>query len=117
MRLRMRRLGSASLPVLGISVSVAAFDWLKSMDYRFFSTMWGVYYFAGAGFCSIPVIVILLTFSACSKGPRPDADNGGLYLPEGFSALKVVDSLPGLARHLAVNDNGDIYVKGRKETT
>ncbi|MFM7838486.1 MAG: c-type cytochrome, partial [Chitinophagaceae bacterium] len=28
---------------------------------------------------------------------------------------KVVDSLPGLARHLAVNDNGDIYVKGRKE--
>ena len=33
-------------------------------------------------------------------------------LPNGFEALVVVDSL-GSARHLAVNDNGDIYVKLR----
>jgi hypothetical protein len=26
----------------------AAFDFLMSLDYRFFSTMWGVYFFAGA---------------------------------------------------------------------
>ncbi len=42
--------------------------------------------------------------------PTPDKDNGGLYLPEGFGALVVVDSI-GPSRHLAVNDNGDIYVK------
>ncbi len=36
--------------------------------------------------------------------------NGGLTMPDGFSALVVIDSI-GLARHLAVNDNGDIYVK------
>jgi glucose/arabinose dehydrogenase len=39
--------------------------------------------------------------------------NGGLFLPDGFEAVVVVDSLPGRARHLAVNDNGDIYVKAR----
>lgn len=39
--------------------------------------------------------------------------NGGLFLPEGFEATVVVDSLPGRARHLAINDNGDIYVKAR----
>ena len=39
--------------------------------------------------------------------------NGGLYLPDGFSALVVVDSI-GPSRHIAVNDNGDIYVKLRK---
>jgi glucose/arabinose dehydrogenase/cytochrome c5 len=39
--------------------------------------------------------------------------NAGLFLPEGFVAQVVVDSLPGRARHLAVNDNGDIYVKAR----
>lgn len=40
--------------------------------------------------------------------------NGGLILPDGFEAFVVVDSLPGRARHLAVNDNGDIYVKGNR---
>ncbi len=39
--------------------------------------------------------------------------NGGLFLPEGFTAVVVVDSLPGKARHLTINDNGDIYVKAR----
>lgn len=45
-----------------------------------------------------------------SKVLSPDADNGGLFLPEGFGALVVTDSV-GPSRHLAVNENGDIYVK------
>lgn len=40
---------------------------------------------------------------------KPDADNGGIGLPDGFGALAVVDTL-GRARHLTVNANGDIYV-------
>jgi glucose/arabinose dehydrogenase len=39
-----------------------------------------------------------------------------LVLPEGFGAIVVADSL-GMARHLAVNANGDIYVKLRHITT
>jgi hypothetical protein len=49
----------------------------------------------------------------CSKRvelPEGDPDNGGLFLPEGFEAVIVTDSI-GRARHIAVNDNGDIYVK------
>jgi glucose/arabinose dehydrogenase/mono/diheme cytochrome c family protein len=42
--------------------------------------------------------------------PNADAGNGGLFLPEKFAALVVADST-GRARHIAVNDNGDIYVK------
>ena len=42
----------------------------------------------------------------------PDTDNGGLILPEGFSALVVVDEI-GRGRHLDVNENGDIYVSLR----
>jgi len=41
--------------------------------------------------------------------------NGGLFLPDGFSAIVVADSV-GPARHLAVNDNGDIYIKLREAT-
>lgn len=47
-----------------------------------------------------------------NDSPVGDPDNGGIFLPEGFEALVVVDSI-GLARHLAVNNDGDIYVKLR----
>tara|TARA_R110002012_G_scaffold142411_1_gene300396 strand:- start:30500 stop:32269 length:1770 start_codon:yes stop_codon:yes gene_type:complete len=53
---------------------------------------------------------------SCSSGPQlppGDPDNGGLVLPGGFDAVVVVDSLKGRTRHMAVNDNGDIYVKLR----
>ena len=33
-----------------------------------------------------------------------------IILPIGFKALVLVDSI-GPSRHLAVNDNGDVYVK------
>ena len=48
-------------------------------------------------------------------GLKADEDNGGLFLPDGFGALVVADSV-GPSRHLAVNDNGDIYVKLRVAT-
>src|SRR5215472_2313531 len=42
--------------------------------------------------------------------PPADKNNGGLFLPGGFEAVVVADSI-GRARHLTVNSNGDIYVK------
>ena len=44
--------------------------------------------------------------------PNCDSDNGGISLADGFCALVVADNL-GMARHLVVNDNGDIYVRFR----
>ncbi|MEO5997507.1 MAG: c-type cytochrome [Chitinophagaceae bacterium] len=44
--------------------------------------------------------------------PKGDPDNGGLVLLPNFEAVVVVDSI-GPARHIAVNDNGDIYIKLR----
>ena len=41
-----------------------------------------------------------------------DNNNGGLILPEDFKALVVHEGV-GKSRHIAVNDNGDIYVKLR----
>ena len=60
-------------------------------------------------------LLFIIVFAQC-KGtsglPDGDKDNGGLFLPGNFEAVVVVDSIGG-ARHLAVNDNGDIYVKLR----
>src|SRR5262249_9219606 len=38
-----------------------------------------------------------------------DADNGGLVLPKGFCAIVVARDV-GIARHMAVRPNGDLYV-------
>jgi glucose/arabinose dehydrogenase/mono/diheme cytochrome c family protein len=57
----------------------------------------------------------LLLFFSCEanfKLPEGDDDNGGLFLPDGFEAVVVLDSI-GRARHLAVSELGDIYVKLR----
>jgi len=68
--------------------------------------------------CGLGFGLLILLCSQCSPGdrkgslPKGDADNGKLVMPDGFEALVVVDSI-GRARHLAVNDNGDIYVKLR----
>lgn len=56
------------------------------------------------------VITFLVQCNRESKLPKGDPDNGGLFLPANFEAVVVADSI-GPARHLAVNDNGDIYVK------
>lgn len=52
---------------------------------------------------------IHFTFAPNSFAPEI---NGGLMLPGNFEAVVVADSI-GSARHLAVNSNGDIYVKLR----
>ena len=65
-----------------------------------------------------PILMLLFTvlfFLQCKTKkelPPGDADNGGLFLPGNFEAVVVADSI-GPARHIAVNDNGDIYVKLR----
>ncbi len=43
--------------------------------------------------------------------PTADAGNAGISLPEHFGAVAVVDALGGIGRHLAVHQNGDVYVK------
>ena len=61
------------------------------------------------------IFFVLLVFVQCKSKhelPAGDPGNGGLFLPADFEAVVVADSV-GPARHIAVNDNGDIYVKLR----
>jgi len=41
---------------------------------------------------------------------KPDADNAGLKLPDGFGALLVAEKT-GVPRHIAVNKDGNIFLK------
>ncbi len=60
--------------------------------------------------------LVITGFTQCTEKqhlPPGDPDNGGLFVPESFEVVVVADSLPGRARGIAVNDNGDVYVKLR----
>lgn len=59
--LRMRTLTFCSLPLFALSFTFGAFDWLMSLNYHWFSTMWGVYVFAGAAGSSMSLLVLVIT--------------------------------------------------------
>lgn len=57
-----RRVAGFAIPVFALSTTFAAFDFLMSPDYRFFSTMWGVYYFASCGLAGASAVAIIAYF-------------------------------------------------------
>lgn len=71
-------------------------------------------------------LLLIIVFVSCSDNKKTQNDSfiekieadtldGGLILPGGFEALVVSEGV-GPSRHIAVNDNGDIYVKLRTAT-
>lgn len=53
-----RRMSAWGVPVTAITLAFLSFDLLMSVDYHFFSTMWGVYYFAGSALSCIAIVVL-----------------------------------------------------------
>jgi hypothetical protein len=60
--LRMRKMAFVCLPLFGFSLTFGAFDWLMSLNFHWFSTMWGVYIFAGAAGSSMSLTVLVITW-------------------------------------------------------
>jgi len=58
---KMRKVAFTSLPLFGLALTFGAFDWLMSLNYHWFSTMWGVYIFAGAAGSSMSLLVLVIT--------------------------------------------------------
>lgn len=60
---RNRKTAAAGIPILALTLTFAAIYWIKSLEYHWFSTMYGVWFFAncyrGALSCSILIMVWL----------------------------------------------------------
>src|SRR5437879_8063683 len=56
----MRKVAFISLPMFALCLTFGAFDWLMSLNYRWFSTMFGVYIFAGAAGSSMSLLVLVI---------------------------------------------------------
>ena len=67
-----RRLAAGGLPIVGVALTFAAFDWLMSLTPTWYSTIYGVYVFAG-GFVAALALVGVLAAAEYAGGRLPDA--------------------------------------------
>ncbi len=56
---RQRRLATGSLPFLALAITFASFDWLMSLEPTWFSSIYGVYLFAGAFLCALALLTLV----------------------------------------------------------
>jgi len=54
-----RKVSAAGIIIGGLTLTFASIDWIKSIDYHWFSTMFGVWYFAGSMRAAIAVTILL----------------------------------------------------------
>jgi hypothetical protein len=54
-----RRFSCGMLPVFAVCSTFAAVDWVKGLNYKWFSTMFGVNIFAGSALCAMAVIILI----------------------------------------------------------
>jgi hypothetical protein len=57
---RARKMSSYGLLLFAFSTAFASFDWLMSLDYHWFSTMFGVYFFAGNFGAALSTVILIL---------------------------------------------------------
>jgi hypothetical protein len=57
----LRKVSFVSLPLFALCLTFGAYDWLLGLQYRWFSTMFGVYIFAGAAGSSMSLLVLVIT--------------------------------------------------------
>jgi len=59
----MRALGTAAIPLGGLAITFAGFDWLMSLDPLWASTIFGAYYFSGSFLAAMCLLTIATTWS------------------------------------------------------
>ncbi len=60
--LKARNFSCRWLFFFALTSTFAAVDWLMTLDYSWFSTMWGVYIFAGCAWASMAMMMMLVTW-------------------------------------------------------
>jgi hypothetical protein len=66
---RERALAAVALPILGLSLTFAAFDWLMSLEPGWVSTVFGVYWFAGGIIAALALLTVLAAAGGAARAP------------------------------------------------
>jgi hypothetical protein len=79
--LRMRRLSGGALPLVGLTLTWASFDWSMSLQPAWYSTIFGFYFFAGAFVGAIALACVMMTAT------RPQGSKAVRLSPDHSQAL------------------------------
>ena len=60
--LRFRRISAPGMTLFALTCTFAAFDWLMSTDAHWYSTIFGVYFFAGSVVAALSAITLIILF-------------------------------------------------------
>jgi hypothetical protein len=71
---KMQSLAPIGMIIFGLSLTFAAFDWVMSLEPTWYSTIYGVYVFAGAAI-AVHALIIVVTLGLKSRGILGDAVN------------------------------------------
>ncbi|KAF0093009.1 MAG: hypothetical protein E1N59_3266 [Puniceicoccaceae bacterium 5H] len=63
-----RKLSAAGIPLCAAATTIAAIDWFKSMNYHWFSTMYGVWFFAASMRAGLAAIVLAMFWQSRRDG-------------------------------------------------
>jgi hypothetical protein len=55
----MRRYAAGGIFLFALTLTFAAIDWVKSLEHQWFSTMYGVYYFAGSVWTTLATVYVI----------------------------------------------------------
>ncbi len=65
--IKARKISCVVMPIFAVVATFIALDFMMALDYKWFSTMYGVYFFAGCALNSMAVLILTLTWLR-SKG-------------------------------------------------
>jgi hypothetical protein len=109
---RQRRLSAGGMPFIALAITFAAFDWLMSLNPTWFSTIYGVYYFAGS-FVSALSLLAILTY----HGTRNNLFSGGMNIEHTHSIGKLMLAFICFWTYIAFSQLLLIWIAGLPEET
>jgi hypothetical protein len=109
---RMRRASAGLLPFMAIAITFAAFDWLMSLNPTWYSTIFGVYFFAGS-FLSALSILAIVTWQANLK----NLFGGGMNIEHTHSIGKLMLAFTCFWTYIAFSQLLLIWIAGLPEET
>jgi hypothetical protein len=107
---RQRRFASGGLPFIALAITFGAFDWLMSLNPTWFSTIFGVYFFAGS-FLSALSILAIVTWQANLK----NVFGGGMSIEHTHSIGKLMLAFTCFWTYIAFSQLLLIWIAGLPE--
>lgn len=107
---RMRRLSAGGLPFIALSFTFAAFDWLMSLNPTWYSTIFGVYFFAGSFWAALSLLAIITYL-----GKLENVFGGGLNIEHTHNIGKLMLAFTAFWTYISFSQLMLIWIAGLPE--